>query len=286
MNADPAPIRGYLYAPGSDRRLMEKALAGDADAVVFDLEDAVAPNRKQTAREQVADLLRTPPPKPVFVRVNAIASGLAEADLAAVAGPWLSGVRLPKTESPTEIRQVAELLDRLGCPAGIQCLIESALGVEYAFDLARAHARVMAIGLGEADLRADLGVSGDTGLLYARSRIVIAARAAGLPAPAQSVYPHIRDEEGLRASTLEGKRLGFFGRSLIHPSQIAMVNQIYTPSAEELERARALIEQLDRAEEAGSGAFALPDGRFVDRAIVEAARRILAGARHTRERKP
>jgi citrate lyase subunit beta/citryl-CoA lyase len=276
MSTLPAPIRSYLYAPGSDRRLLEKALQSDADAVVFDLEDAVAPNRKQAAREQVADLLRSQPPKPVFVRVNAIASGLTEADLAAVAGPWLSGVRLPKTESLNEIRRAAEYLDRLGCAAGIQCLIESALGVEYAFDLARAHPRVIGIGLGEADLTADLGVSGDLGLLYARSRIVIAARAAGLPAPTQSVYPHIRDEDGLRASTLEGKRLGFFGRSLIHPSQIAVVNQIYTPTAEELEKARALIEQLERAEDAGSGAFALPDGRFVDRAIVEAARRVLA----------
>lgn len=271
-----APIRSYLYAPGSNRRLMEKALGSEADAVVFDLEDAVAPSQKQAARDQVADLLRVQPPRPVVVRINAVASGLAEADLAAVAGPWLTAVRLPKTESPAEIQAAAAWLDRRGCPARIQCLIESALGVEHAFELALAHPRVSDIGLGEADLSADLGVSDDAGLLYARSRVVNAARAAGLPAPTQSVYPHIRDQEGLRTSTLEGKRLGFFGRSLIHPSQIGLVHQIYTPSAEEVARARALIEQLAQAEQQGSGAFALPDGRFVDRAIVEAARRVLA----------
>ncbi|HVA92291.1 MAG TPA: aldolase/citrate lyase family protein, partial [Chloroflexota bacterium] len=156
------------------------------------------------------------------------------------------------------------------------CLIESAIGVERAFDIARAHPRVTGLGLGEADLTADLGLTEDGGLLYARSRVVVAARAAGLPAPVQSVYPHIRDTEGLRVTTLEGKRLGFFGRSVIHPSQVGVVNAVYTPSEEEIARARSLVEQLERAEQLGTGAFALEDGRFVDRAIVEAARRVLA----------
>jgi citrate lyase subunit beta/citryl-CoA lyase len=275
MNGIEPPPRTYLYAPGSERRLMEKALAGAADAVVLDLEDAVAPIRKAEARMLVAELLRTPPAKPVLVRINAESSGLAEQDLAEIAGPWLAGVRLPKVESPAWVQAVATYLDRVGCAAAIHPLIESALGVERAYEIARAHARVTGIGLGEADLSADLGVADAAGLLYARSRIVVAARAAGLPPPAQSVYPYVRDLDGLRRSTEEGRRLGFFGRSVIHPTQIPVVHEACTPDAEEVRRARELVAALERAEASGTGALALPDGRFVDRAVAEAARRTL-----------
>lgn len=276
MSGIEPPPRTYLYAPGSERRLMEKALAGDADAVVLDLEDAVAPARKAEARAAVAEVLRARPAKPALVRINAQSSGLAEEDLAAIAGPWLAGVRLPKVESPEWVRSVAAYLDRIGCAASIYPLIESALGLERAYEIACAHPRVAGIGLGEADLSADLGVAGEAGLLYARSRIVVAARAAGLPAPAQSVYPHVRDLDGLRRSTEEGRALGFFGRSVIHPAQIPVVHEVFTPGAEEVRRARELVAALERAEASGTGAVALPDGRFVDRAVVEAARRTLA----------
>ncbi len=274
------PPRSYLYVPGSDARMMEKAFATDADALVFDLEDAVAPNRKDMAREQVALALRSRSPKPVVVRINGVDSGLVDEDIAAVAGPWLAGLRLPKTESPEDVRRVADGLARLGCDAGIHCLLESALGVERAFDIARAHERVIGLGLGEADLRADLGVSRDTGIFYARSRVVVAARAAGLPGPTQSVYSDIRDLDGLRRSTEEGKGMGFSGRSVIHPTQVAVVNEVFTPTEDEVRRARDLVGRLETAAAAGMGAFALEDGRFVDRAVVEAARRILALARH------
>lgn len=279
MTQPAPPPRSYLYVPGSNQHMMEQALTSEADALVFDLEDAVAPSRKGMAREQVARMLQNPPPKPIFVRINSLDSGLADDDLAAIAGPWLAGVRLPKTEAPDEVQLVANRLDRLGCKATIQALIESALGVERAFDIARAHARLTGLGLGEADLMADLDVSAASGLLYARSRIVVAARAAGLPAPIQSVYPHVRDLDGLRRSTEEGKSLGFIGRSVIHPAQIAIVNAVFTPSDEEVRQARDLISQLELATATGTGAFTLADGRFVDRAIVEAARRTLALAR-------
>lgn len=283
MTPPAMPLRTYLYAPGSDARMMEKTFATEADAVVFDLEDAVAPSRKDLARAQVARMLQCQPPKPTFVRINAVDSGLADEDLMAIAGPWLAGVRLPKTESPEEVRHVADRLERLGCDAGIHCLVESALGVERAFDLARAHPRVTGLGLGEADLRADLGVSDEAGLVYARSRIVVAARAAGLPAPIQSVYANVRDPEGLRRSTEDGKSMGFVGRSVIHPAQVAIVNAVFTPDEDEIRRARDLVAQLASAEETGTGAFALEDGRFVDRAIVESARRTLALARLVQE---
>jgi citrate lyase subunit beta/citryl-CoA lyase len=274
-----APIRSYLYVAGSDPRRIEKALASDADAVIIDLEDAVAPNRKDEARRITAGVLERENPKPVFVRVNGPGSKLCERDVEAVAGPGLAGLRLPKTESAEDVRSVAVRLEELGCEAGIHCLIESALGLEMAFKIARSHPRVAGLGPGEADLAADLGVSGEEGLLYARSRIVSASRAAGLQGPVQSVYTNVRDLDGLRRSTAEGKRLGFVGRSAIHPAQTPVINEAFTPTPEEAAEAEELLGEMERAAASGTGAFALESGRFVDEAVVRAARSTLTLAR-------
>ena len=283
MKVPNLPIRSYLYVPGSDPRRIEKALASEADAVILDLEDAVAPNRKEEARTTVAEVLRSEHEKPVFVRINAPDSVLAEEDVEAVAGARLAGLRLPKTESPESVRLVAQRLENLGCEAGLQCLIESALGLEFAFQIARAHEKVVGISLGEADLAADLGVRGDAGLLYARSRLVAATRAAGLPGPVQSVYTNVRDAEGLRRSTMEGKNMGFVGRSAIHPAQIEVINEVFTPTEEEVAEAKDLLARLEESTGTGTGAFALEDGRFVDEAVVGSARLTLALARRERE---
>jgi citrate lyase subunit beta / citryl-CoA lyase len=269
-------IRSYLYVPASDPHRVEKALGSEADAVVLDLEDAVAPSRKAEARENAAEVLRSAPDKPVLIRINAPGSPLAEEDLAAVAGPNLFGLRIPKAEDPEQIRRVAEALEESGCGAGIQCLIESSLGLEFAFDLARCHASVIGVGLGEADLAADLGVRDEAGLLYARSRVVVASRAAGLPGPVQSVYTDVRDLEGLRRSTLNGRNLGFVGRSAIHPAQLPTTNEVFTPTEEEIAEAEDLLARLEASAGEGTGAFVLEDGRFVDRAVVEGARATLA----------
>jgi citrate lyase subunit beta / citryl-CoA lyase len=283
MKVPNLPIRSYLYVPGSDPRRIEKALASEADAVILDLEDAVAPNRKEEARTTVAEVLRSEHEKPVFVRINAPDSVLAEEDVEAVAGARLAGLRLPKTESPESVRRVAQRLEKLGCEAGLQCLIESALGLEFAFEIARAHEKVVGMSLGEADLAADLGVRGDAGLLYARSRLVAATRAAGLPGPVQSVYTNVRDAEGLRRSTMEGKNMGFVGRSAIHPAQIEVINEVFTPTEEEVAEAKDLLARLEESTGTGTGAFALEDGRFVDEAVVGSARLTLALARRERE---
>jgi citrate lyase subunit beta/citryl-CoA lyase len=276
MKVPNLPVRSYLYVPGSDPRRIEKALASEADAVIIDLEDAVAPNRKEEARKTVAEVLRSEHEKPVFVRINAPDSVLAEEDIEAVAGLLLAGLRLPKTESPEAVRRVAERLENLGCEADLQCLIESALGLELAFEIARAHERVVGMSIGEADLAADLGVRGDAGLLYARSRLVAATRAAGLPGPVQSVYTNVRDAEGLRRSTMEGKNMGFVGRSAIHPAQIEVINEVFTPTEEEVAEAKDLLARLEESTGTGTGAFALEDGRFVDEAVVGSARLTLA----------
>jgi citrate lyase subunit beta/citryl-CoA lyase len=279
-----APLfRSYLYAPGNDPRKIEKALASEADAVVLDLEDAVAPNRKEEARESVSEVLRSRPAKPVFVRVNAPGSALAEEDIGAISGPHLSGLRLPKTESAEAVRGVAERLETLGCEAGIQCLLESALGLELAPEISRSHERVVGISLGEADLAADLGVRDEAGLLYARSRVVATARAAGLPGPVQSVYTNVRNTDGLKQSTEVGKNLGFVGRSAIHPAQIPAINEVFTPTEEEVAEAEGLLARLEESAGKGTGAFVLEDGRFVDKAVVESARLTLALARRGEE---
>lgn len=270
------PLRSYLYVAASDLRRVEKALASEADAVVLDLEDAVAPNRKGEARRQAERLLESAPPKPLLIRVNAPGTPHFEEDLRVVVGPNLFGIRLPKTEDPEKVRGVAEALEGSGCGAGIQCLIESALGLEFAFELARSHEKVKGVSLGEADLSADLGVRGDAGLLYARSRVVAASRAAGLPGPVQSVYTDVRNLDGLRRSTHEGKDLGFLGRSAIHPAQLPVINEVFTPTEEEVAGAEDLLSRLEESAAGGTGAFVLEDGTFVDKAVVEAARSTLA----------
>ena len=272
MNMPETPIRSYLYVAGSDPRRIDKALASEADAVVIDLEDAVAPNRKDDARRNIADVLEQKNPKPVFVRVNPPGSALCQQDIDTVADPNLTGIRLPKAESADDVMSVAARLEKLNCEAGIQCLIESALGLEMGFEIARSHPAVVGIGLGEADLAADLGVNGEEGLLYARSRIVSVSRAANLAAPTQSVYTHVDDLDGLRHSTERGKRLGLIGRSAIHPAQVPIINEVFTPTEEEITGAEELLGRMEEATESGTGAFVLENGRFVDEAVVRSAR--------------
>ncbi|MFB6548775.1 HpcH/HpaI aldolase/citrate lyase family protein [Streptomyces sp. NPDC056405] len=267
-----APPLTWLYAPGDRPTVVAKALAAGADVVVIDLEDAVAPDRKEYARKATAELLTEPQPVPVHVRVNALDGPLAAADLAALAAlPGLFGLRLPKVTSPEQITGVAAAT---GGPP-LYALLETALGVERAYRIAAAHPSLRGIALGEADLRADLGVRGDTGLDWSRSRVVVAARAAGLAPPSQTVHPDTRDLEGLAASCAHGRALGFLGRAAIHPRQLPIIERAYLPTERELEEAETIV----KAATAQPGALALPDGRFVDAAVVATAQRTLSLAR-------
>ncbi|CAL9609248.1 MULTISPECIES: CoA ester lyase [unclassified Streptomyces] len=264
----------WLYAPGDHPRTVAKALVSGADVVIVDLEDAVAPDRKEYARTATAELLAEPQPVPVHVRVNALDGPLAAADLRAMAGlPGVSGLRLPKVTAPGQIVRIAEHAAPAegGAPA-LYALLESALGVEHAFAIAAAHPALRGIALGEADLRADLGVRDDAGLEWPRSRVVVAARAAGLPPPAQSVHPDTRDLKGLAASCAHGRALGFLGRAAIHPRQLPIIERAYLPTHEEIEQAETVL----KAAALERGAQALEDGTFIDAAVVVAAQRTLA----------
>jgi citrate lyase subunit beta / citryl-CoA lyase len=259
-------VRSWLYVPGHRPDLVDKALRGAADAVVIDLEDAVPAEHKAAARDTVLKVADPPPAKPVWVRLNDLAGPHGEADLAGLAGVPVTGVRLAKCEDPAEVRRAGEWLGR-----PMQLLVESAVGLERVARLARAHPLVSGIGLGEADLAADLGTVADAALSWCRSRIVVAARAAGLPAPVQSVWVDVGDLDGLRRSTVRGRYAGFFGRSVVHPRQVLVVNEVFTPSVEEVAAARALVDEVASAGENGQAAFLDRAGRMVDPSVVKRA---------------
>ncbi|MGA5195007.1 HpcH/HpaI aldolase/citrate lyase family protein [Streptomyces exfoliatus] len=262
-----APLT-WLYAPGDRPEVVRKALASGADVVIVDLEDAVAPHRKAYALDATVDLLTDIHPVPVHVRVH------SPHDIPTLAPlPGLCGLRVPKVTHATDIHRIAELAP--GLP--LYPLLECALAVEQAYAVATAHPAVRGIALGEADLRADLGVREDSGLDWSRGRVVVAARAAGLPAPAQSVHPDIGDLEALAAGCARGRALGFFGRAAIHPRQLPVIERAYLPTPEEIDAAREVV----AAAVTERGAQALPDGRFVDAAVVEGAHRVLALAART-----
>ncbi|MFJ9471043.1 HpcH/HpaI aldolase/citrate lyase family protein [Streptomyces caniferus] len=324
----------WLYVPGDRPEVVAKALGCGADVVVVDLEDAVAPDRKEHALRATAELLADPRPgrSPVHVRVNALDGPLAETEIRTLAAlPGLAGLRLPKVQSPADVRRAADwattaagpvarhlphdaegavrpaghaLAGRLAPPptatgAGtatlapaaaaptsalpatpaLYALLESALGIEHAFAIATAHPALRGIALGEADLCGELGVRDDAGLAWPRSRTVVAARAAGLAPPPQSVYPDVHDLAGLARSCAEGRALGFLGRAAVHPRQLPVIEAAYLPSAEEVAAAR---ETVRAATAEGGGALALPDGRFVDAAVVAGARRVLELAERRR----
>ena len=281
-----------LYLPATRPDRFVKALTSGADAVLLDLEDAVPAAEKDTARATVISLLTEHAASDdeiaVQVRINSLSSpwwtrdAVALANLAAQrpdARP--AAVRIPKVESAAQVRRVAKLF---GGDMPLHCLIESARGLEAAYEIASAHPSVTGVGLGEADLAGDLGVSdGAVGLDWARARIIVAARAAGLPSPAMSAYTRLDDAEGLYESCVAGRRAGFLGRSVLHPKQIPAVIRAFTPDPAEVAAAEATLEALGRADLLEGGTAVLADGSFVDRAMAEAAHRVLALTRRTAE---
>ncbi|MEV0234406.1 CoA ester lyase [Nonomuraea sp. NPDC050786] len=284
----------WLYVPGDRPERFDKAVASGADVVIVDLEDAVAPARKDEARANAVAYLRArrADPRPegamgegphgpgdgavtrVHVRINDLGTERGRADLEAV-GDLADGVRLPKVES-------AAVLDAItGAPA--YALLESAAGIVAAREIA-AHPKVAGVALGEQDLAAELAVTDERAMDHLRLQVVLAAAAAGLPPVPMSVFPNVKDEAGLLASCLAGRALGLFGRTAIHPRQIPVIRRAFRPSEEEAARAAEIVEAAEQAERSGAGAVALPDGRFVDAPIVARARRTLALAHRLAER--
>lgn len=286
------PIRSWLYVPGDRPDRVAKALSSAADAVIIDLEDAVADGAKDAARRNAADAIDRHAGdrvRPLFVRVNAIGDDRARDDITAVVRRGISGVRLPKCDDASDVVEAARLIEvaerAAGLPTGTVCLvpgIESAKGVANAAAIAAADARVIALGFGAADFARDLGLTpGPDGLetLYARSQLVIVSRVAGIRAPIESVQTDIGDLDRLARTTRAARALGFFGRSAIHPSQIDVLNEVFTPDEREIARARQIVDAAERALSDGHGAVRLPSGELVDLAIVRRAQDTLLLAR-------
>jgi citrate lyase subunit beta/citryl-CoA lyase len=283
--------RSHLYVPGDKPEVLAKALGRGADALIVDLEDAVAPASKDAARTVVADWLSGLPaaadnPVQVWIRINS--GEMGHTDVRAVLSPAVTGVVAAKTESAEELVALHAVLtameDKLELPAGsigVVPLLESANAVLNALSIAKAP-RVQRLQVGEADLRADIGVElGADGreLLYVRSQVVLISAAAGIDPPVGPVDTNFRDTEALAESTRAVKRMGYVGRACIHPAQAAIVNEVFTPTADEVAAAKDLIARFDAAMAAGDGVCLDAQGRMVDEAVVRQARRTLSLAR-------
>jgi citrate lyase subunit beta/citryl-CoA lyase len=265
-------FRSYLYSPASKPELVEKAFNSQADCIVIDLEDAVHHDKKDEARKFVVDFLSKPASKPFLVRINDLNGPWGVTDLESISSPNLFGIRIPKTASVDTVKKASKILDAKKSNAQIHLLIESALGVVKAFELSSCDPKVAAISLGEADLLSDLRATNDEALAFSRLSILLAARAAGIKQPSQSVYANTKDLKGLEESTIKAKATGFFGRSIIHPSHIEIVNTIYTPTKEEAEQAEELLGVYEQMQATGNSVMALPNGEMIDPANIHYAK--------------
>lgn len=276
-------LRSLLFAPGNHARRLEKVGQFGSDAIVLDLEDAVANAEKVAARASTRAALPTYRETVVIVRVNGAHTGLTEGDVEAVVCPELDCVMVPKLESAETLAALDELVGRLERERGIAegqirflPLIETAVGLARCEEIAcSAPERVVTLVFGLGDFSVDIGVDltrEATELLYARSRVVVAARAAGMPSPIDGPYPDIHDIDGLVENTLLSRRLGFQGRVVVYPAQVDPVQRAYSElSPEEVEQAKRVVEAFEEAEAAGVASIQV-DGRFIDYPLYYRAR--------------
>jgi citrate lyase beta subunit len=288
------PMRSLLYTPGHREALIARAVDGGLavppDVALLDLEDGVPAAEKENARRVIAAALARPRKSGLrFVRLGGRStSDQAEADLAAIVGPGLDGIVVPKVARAAELAMVDEMLAERERAAKLAAgairviaSIESAAGLIAAPEIARAP-RLVGLMFGSEDFAADLGLpvrrEGEAAeLIYARSAIVVAATAARILA-FDGIWANYKDEAGLRADALIGRRLGFAGRQCIHPDQVAVVNEIFSPTTEEVERAKRVVAAFEEGLAKGLGAVSL-EGEMLDAPIVERARRALRIAR-------
>jgi len=271
--------RSVLFAPGDQPGKVRKAPESDADVVVYDLEDAVVPDRKETARDAVCEALaEVDPDCELCVRVNPVGEG-AGADLRAVfEGALPDSVMLPKVPGVDAVETLAGMLAERDAVVPILALVESAAGVLHAEGIAAAEA-TDALLFGAEDLAGDIGATrSDDGaeVAHARQHVLLAARAAGVDA-VDTHYPAYEDDAGLRDAAREARRLGYDGKMAIHPAQVPIVNGAFTPDTEEVAWARRVLDARDEASDRSSGVFVV-DGEMIDAPQVRQAERIVERA--------
>jgi len=284
-------MRSLLYVPGISEQMILKARDSAADGLILDLEDAIAPDRKIEARATVVRLLGGIDfgGKEIFVRINALTTRWGLEDARAVAAVGAPGLIIPKCESVEDVTTVAPVMQsKYHQPIGGQarkllCLIETPRGVFASREIAESNELVAGLMFGSADLSRDVGCvlsEDETEVLFARSHVLLAARAASVAA---YDAPHfaIANLEGLRRRCQSARNLGYDGKTIIHPSHIEIVNEVFAPTAEQIAEAQRVVEAMEAAQAEGRGAILL-DGRMIDQVHLSAARKVLEKARKAR----
>ena len=286
-------FRSLLFAPGNHARRVEKALTLDADVVILDLEDAVAVAEKAATREKVVAAFQAPRRALGYVRINAFDTPFCFDDLQAVVAPGVDGIVLPKVESPAQLVAVdwavAALERARGLAEGaidLMPIVETGRGMAALRDIAGSDTRARRLSFGAGDYTLDVGMRWtleERELDHVRTAIVVESRAAGLDPPVDTVFIHLAKPEALRRCTELARDLGFQGKLCIHPEQLGPVNEVFTPSDEEIAQSECYVSAFDEAEASGSASIQV-DGYFIDYPIVEKARRTLRIAQAIRKR--
>ena len=283
MSSAAARLRSVLYMPGANERALEKARELPADGLILDLEDAAAPAAKAEARVRVCEATasRAYGERVVTIRVNGLGTEWHDADLAAAAAAGPDAIVVPKVGSADDVLTVVRALERAGASAEIQiwAMLETPAAVLHAAEIAAACRRLSTLVMGTNDLLNELRAEATQGrgsLQASLALCLLAARSEGRTI-LDGVYNDVRDAEGFEDECVEGRRLGFDGKTLIHPGQIEICNRVFSPSAQEVEHARRVIEAFEKAGRDGSGVATL-DGRLIENLHVDSARRVLGMA--------
>jgi citrate lyase subunit beta/citryl-CoA lyase len=277
------PRRSVLYMPGANERALEKAKGIPADALILDLEDAVAPDAKPEARARVCAAAASGEygAKEIAIRINGIGTQWHDDDIAAAAAAGPDAIVVPKVNSADEVAQLVASFEAAGAPAHTKLwpMLETPVAILNAESIATASDRLTVLVMGTNDLAKELyaeHVRGRAPLHFGLQKCLMAARLAG-KVILDGVYNDIKDDEGFRAEALQGKQFGFDGKTLIHPSQVEPCNEVFAPSEDEIEHSRKVIAAFDEAQAEGRGVVTV-DGRMIENLHVDNARRILAVA--------
>jgi citrate lyase subunit beta/citryl-CoA lyase len=280
-----AVLRSFLFTPANHARRVEKALTLEADAVILDLEDAVAIAEKPAARKIAVEALQRPRTGLGYIRVNALSTEFCYGDLQAVVAKGVDGLILPKVEAAHELVTADWLLAQLERERGLEAgaidlmpIIETAKGMQALPEIAGAGTRVKRLSFGAGDFTLDMNIEwsrDELELLPFRSAVVQASRAAGLEPPIDTVWVQLQDTEGFQASVARCRALGFQGKLCIYPPQVPVVNEAFTPSPAEVAAARKIVAAFEEAERVGLASIQV-DGKFIDYPIVDRSQRVLA----------
>ena len=278
------PNRSYLFAPGNHPRRVEKSFTTGCDAVILDLEDAVAITEKPATRAVVVEALKLPRICRGYIRVNSIDTEFCFDDIEAVVGPWLDGIMLPKVERAADLQAVDWMMTSLEQRHGMELgtidlipIIETARGHAAAREIAASDGRVKRLSFGGGDYTRDLNLLwtfAEEEIAAVRSEVVLASRLGRIEPPIDTVFIHIKEPEHFARSARKGREFGFQGKLCIHPDQVGPTNAAYTPTDDEAAWARKIISNFEVAEAEGLASIQV-DGYFVDYPIVEKAQRIV-----------